>query len=116
MLKKLESSREKAYNKRSRARNFDLEEGDKVRIQDPVTKKWTERGTISKILPHRRLEISFRSGLVADRNRSQVRRADADCFAGGGGGEDGDEDEENDVGQVRRGTRVRRAPDRLGFT
>ena len=104
-LQRLEKSRENAFNKRAATRDFNLDVGEEVRVRDAATGKWTRRGKILRLLPHRQVEVEFEDGLVAIRNRSHVRGAAARCFAR--------EPDNTAEPSRRRGTRQRRAPDRL---
>ena len=52
----------------------DLQVGDKVRVQNPITKLWDQTGTITSIVPNgRSFEIALEGGIPIRRNRRFIK-------------------------------------------
>ena len=66
-----------------------------VKVQDINTKRWSSRGVITKLLPHRSYIIRLDSGQIIRRNRYHLRPH------GGGGGDVGRADADGNPGRKK---------------
>ena len=100
--------------------------GDKVRIQDHTTKRWTHIGDIVGVGEHRDYRVKLPSGRTWWRNRRFLRRYHQPIEEDDNADEDEPSsttpksdpkqkvDDNDDVPHVRRSTRVKQTPKRYG--